>query len=136
MSIRTEFQLMSYLKKHHKKIFPTFRDLKFNYPITGVFSGGTIGYADMFFKYRQRYFVTEIKYNENLSICNSNFWDSLKAIGYSKALSLTHTKHVSPMVMIHKSLFKKDIFPIIGKLKISYITFEHIENKLQFEIYV
>ncbi len=133
--IRIETDLKKYLMEKHKEVFPFFSKMEFETPIDGVFSNKRIGLVDMTFKYGQRWYACEIKYYTNPNTINSDFWASLKVIGYAHALSMIYKQHFNPIIMIPKKILSNDVLAIIGKLGIDYIAVYHNgKNELRFEV--
>ena len=136
--IKNETQLMTYIKKHHNTIFPSFRSVEFNYQVIGWASKKRIGEVDFLFKKRSRTFVVEVKYNTKLCEAQT-FWESLKVLGYVEAMKLglgAGQRRVSPVILVHKSILTADKMAIVGKLGLKYITFEMVEQVPMFEYFL
>lgn len=141
MEIKTETELVNYLKDNGKKSFllalkcSAKTDVKFNYPIYGCVTGEVVGYADIYITRGKRTYIGEIKFED----CKANsFWSSLKIIGYCYSQNLFFLKkgdnQVYPFIMIPHNHIKYDFLPILYKLKCGYITFNIKDEFVEFDI--
>ncbi len=133
--MKNELELTKYLQKHFKTIFPYYQLVGFGKAVYGCVSGEYMGLVDLIMRKGQRLYLVEIKHNPMNG--TSNFWDSLKVLGYSKAFNLMGTKNIKPVVMVEKSVLSQDCLPILYELGVGYITFNREDNgETVFETYL
>lgn len=129
LSTNTERWLKVHLKRNFKTIFPDFKLVGFEQSVYGVFSHDSIGLVDIIIKKGNKYLIVEVKHDDNN--CISNFWSSLKVLGYAEAFriyrNLNHNA-VVPVVMVDKKFITTDTLPILHKYKLGYIAFYRNEN--------
>ena len=128
-TFKNESDLQNYIIDHWHTIFNKFTFIGTEVPVNGIYSHKAIGYIDLIFKYRDLYYITEIK-NKTAY----DFWESLKVVGYTKAFSLEHNyPNCRPLILIRKDILTNDRKCILYNLKIRYITFEWTSEGYLFE---
>jgi hypothetical protein len=74
-----------------------------------------IGRIDLIFRYKSHNYVCEIKY---YNFDNSEFWDALKVLGYTKYYNWKNNCNFRPAIMIPKDHIKLEHFMISNELDI------------------
>lgn len=121
-SLKTEYGIKQYIKKHFKTIFPHFKLVGFEKAIYGTITGDYLGLVDMIMKCGRKFLVVEIKNDFRIGV--SNVWSALKVAGYAEAFRIEQNVQVVPMILVEKQFLYTDLLPVLYKLKIGYITFE------------